>query len=60
MLTSIDLDVVLGHLEPELAVALGQRLHGALELLLDETAHREHRVAHALEVLVEAPRDVMT
>ena len=30
------------------------------ELFLDEPAHRQHGVAHALEVLVEAPRDVMT
>ena len=28
--------------------------------LLDEPAHREHGIAHALEIFVEAPRDVMT
>jgi hypothetical protein len=28
-------------------------------LLLDEAAHGEHLVAHALEIFVEAPHDVM-
>ncbi len=59
-LHAVDLDVVLGDLQAELAVAFGQRFDGAIELLLDEPAHREHRVAHALEIFVEAPRDVMT
>src|SRR5690606_40952832 len=49
-----------GDLEPELAVAVGERLHRAVELLLDEPAHREHGAADVLEVLVEPPRDVMT
>ena len=59
-LHAVDLDVVLGDLQAELAVGFGQRLDGAIELLLDEPAHRQHRVAHVLEVFVEAPRDVMT
>jgi hypothetical protein len=58
-LHAVDLDVVLGHLEAELAVRLGQRLDRAIQLLLDEPAHREHRVAHMLEVFVEALRDVV-
>src|SRR5690606_9887980 len=56
----VDLRIVLGDLKPELAIGLGQRSHRAIELMLDETAHRQHRVADALEVLVEAPRDVVT
>ena len=30
-----------------------------LQLLLDEAAHAEHLAAHALEVFVEAARDVV-
>src|SRR5882762_6670227 len=45
---------------PERAVALHQRGDGLLQLLLDEAAHAEHLAAHALEVLVEATRDVVT
>ncbi len=39
-LHAVDLDVVLGDLQAELAVAFGQRFDGAIELLLDEPAHR--------------------
>src|SRR5262249_54205091 len=59
-LHAVDLLVVLGHLEAERAVAVRQRLDRAVQLLLDEPAHRQHRIAHALEVFVEAPRDVVT
>src|SRR5882762_519234 len=45
---------------PEGAVTLHQRGDGLLQLLLDEAAHAEHLAAHALEVLVEATRDVVT
>src|SRR5690606_15540582 len=56
----VDLRVGLGHLEPELAIRLGQSAYSAVELVLDETAHRQHRVPDALEIFVEAPRDVVT
>src|SRR5690606_551584 len=56
----VDLDVVLGNAQAELAVAVGERLDRTVELLLDEPAHREHGVAQVLEILVEAPGDVMT
>src|SRR5215472_3321752 len=44
----------------ERAVALDEGRNPLLQLLLDETAHAEHLAAHALEVLVETTRDVVT
>src|SRR5690606_2465315 len=58
-LHAVDLVVVLGDLETELAIAFGERAHPASELLLDESAHRQHGVADALEILVEATRNVV-
>src|SRR5256884_970407 len=56
----VHLVVIEGDRLPERAVALYQRGDGLVQLLLDEAAHAEHLAAHALEVLVEATRDVVT
>src|SRR2546430_5438855 len=56
----VHLVVIEGDRLPERAVALHQRGDGLVQLLLDEAAHAEHLAAHALEVLVEATRDVVT
>ena len=56
---AVDLEVVARHRNAEIAVALDERGHGVGELLLDHAAHGQHLVAHALEVFVEAARDVM-
>ena len=55
----VDLVVVARDLLAEPAVALDQRRDRLLELLLDEAAHLQHAVAHALQVFVEAARDVV-
>src|SRR6185437_68654 len=55
----VDAEVIEGHRLAEGAVPLDERIHRLLQLLLDESAHSEHLVANALEVLVEAAGDVM-
>ena len=47
------------HGNAEIAVAFDERGHGVGELLLDHAAHGQHLVAYALQVFVEAARDVV-
>src|SRR5205823_773649 len=56
----VHLVVIERHGLPERAVALDEGGDGLAQLLLDETAHAEDLAAHALEILVEATRDVVT
>ena len=56
---AVDLEVVAADRHAEIAVAFDERGHGVGELLLDHAAHGQHLVAHALEVFVEAARDVV-
>ncbi len=58
-LHAVDLVVVGGDRFAEAAVALDQRGDGLVQLLLDEAAHLQHLVAHLLQVLVEAPGNVV-
>ena len=56
---AVDLEVVARHGHAEIAVAFDERRHGVGELLLDHATHGQHLVAHALQVFVEAARDVV-
>ena len=47
------------HRDAQVAVAFDERGDGIGELLLDHAAHGQHLVAHALQVFVEAARDVV-
>ena len=58
-LHSVDLVIVHRHRFAERAVTLDQGGDGLLQLLLYKPAHREHFVAQALQILVEAARDVV-
>ena len=58
-LHAVDLVVVGGHRFAQAAVALDQGGDGLVQLLLDESAHLQHLVAHLLQIFVEAPGDVV-
>jgi hypothetical protein len=52
-LVPVDLAIVGDHLFDQRDVAGLQAVHGALHLLLDQAAHRQHARAQALEIGIE-------
>ena len=55
----VDLVIDLAHLLGQAGVGLDQRGDGVVDLLLDQTAHRQEVAAHFLQLGVELLRDVM-
>src|SRR6188768_1018137 len=56
---AVDLEVVASHGNAQVAVTFDERGHGVGKLLLDHAAHGQHLVPYALQVFVEAARDVV-
>ncbi len=55
----VDLVVVICDLQPQFAVAADDRRYGSRQLRFDEAAHVQHVVPQILNILIEAPRNVV-